>query len=95
MLIYYQKVDTDFGDMECGKLVRIILMTLLGLVATTMFTFLSGLGAYTIVHGTYTSDGFVLVVVYGSVITAVFLVIIFTIVRFSNRWKQNRIVLPQ
>jgi hypothetical protein len=76
MLIYYQKVDTDFGEMECGKLVRII-------------------GAYTIFHGTYTSDGFVLVVVYGSVITAVFLVIIFTIVRFSNRWKQNRSVLPQ
>jgi hypothetical protein len=47
MRIYYQKVDTDFGEMECGKLVRIILITLLGLVATTMFTFLSGLGAYT------------------------------------------------
>ena len=86
-IIYFNLMVT------CEKVVRAVMMTLVGGALWMIFTILTGLGAFTIGHGYGTQPDMILILIYGSIITSTFVGTLILYVRCCNRNQAS--VLPQ
>ena len=78
----------------CDKIVRIVMMSLMGAVLWMVFTILTGMGAFKIGHGSDAELDMILILIYGSIITPTFVGMVILYVRCCSCRNQAN-VLPQ